>query len=100
MAIDRLNNRLPTVAADSSALRPKNLQSQASSTSKSTGAETVTLTEQSQKLNESLFSQASQPPINRDKIDAIKQALADGTYVIDNAKIAEKLQTFERLLES
>lgn len=48
------------------------------------------------KIRESL---ASQPVVDRQKVDAIKQALQDGTYKIDSENIATKLIEYEQLLK-
>ncbi len=49
-----------------------------------------------EKIRESL---ASQPVVDRQKVDAIKQALQDGTYKINSENIAAKLIEFEKLLK-
>ncbi len=49
-----------------------------------------------EKIRESL---ASEPVVDRQKVELIKQALQDGTYNIDAEKIAAKLIEFEQLLK-
>ena len=49
-----------------------------------------------EKIRESL---ASEPVINRQKVEAVKQALQDGTYTINSENIAAKLIEFEKLLK-
>jgi negative regulator of flagellin synthesis FlgM len=48
------------------------------------------------KIRESL---ASQPIIDRQKVDLVKQALQDGTYKINSENIATKLIEYEQLLK-
>ena len=48
------------------------------------------------KIRESL---ASQPVVDRQKVESIKQALQDGTYKIDSENIATKLIEYEQLLK-
>ena len=48
------------------------------------------------KIRESL---ASQPVIDRQKVDSVKQALQDGTYKINSENIAAKLIEYEQLLK-
>ena len=48
------------------------------------------------KIRESL---ASQPVIDRQKVDAVKQALQEGTYKINSENIATKLIEYEQLLK-
>ena len=49
-----------------------------------------------EKIRESL---ASEPVIDREKVEAVKQALQDGTYNINSENIAAKLIEFEQLLK-
>ena len=49
-----------------------------------------------EKIRESL---ASQPVVDREKVESIKQALQDGTYKINSENIATKLIEFEQLLK-
>lgn len=49
-----------------------------------------------EKIRESL---ASQPVVDREKVETIKQALQDGTYKINSENIATKLIEFEQLLK-
>ncbi|MGH1538606.1 MAG: flagellar biosynthesis anti-sigma factor FlgM [Gammaproteobacteria bacterium] len=48
------------------------------------------------KIRESL---ASEPIIDRQKVDTVKQALQDGTYKINSENIATKLIEYEQLLK-
>ncbi len=48
------------------------------------------------KIRESL---ASEPVVDRQKVEAVKQALQDGTYKINSENIANKLIEYEQLLK-
>ncbi|MDT8406783.1 MAG: flagellar biosynthesis anti-sigma factor FlgM [Methylococcales bacterium] len=100
MAIDPISTRLQSPPAEGS-LRAKALQTAKPSQAEAfSSTERVTLTEQGQQLSATLSPDStSQPPVDSDKVKQIKEALSSGTYVIDNAKIAERLQSFEQLLE-
>ena len=41
---------------------------------------------------------AAAPEVRREKVDALKQSVADGTYTVDPRKVAEKLVASEALL--
>lgn len=76
----------------------------ASSTNKAdsaavTSSDQVELTSTAQKLDEVVASLASEPVVNRQKVDAVKQALAEGQYQVDSATIAQKLIEIDELLK-
>ncbi len=48
------------------------------------------------KIRESL---ASEPVVDRQKVDTVKQALQDGSYKINSENIATKLIEYEQLLK-
>lgn len=64
-----------------------------------TSNEQVELTSAAQKLDEVVASLGSEPVVDRQKIEALKQALADGKYQIDSANIAQKLIEIDELLK-
>ena len=41
---------------------------------------------------------ASQPSFDKAKVDAIKQAIADGSYTVDPEKLAQSIIQFEKEL--
>ena len=41
---------------------------------------------------------AAAPEVRREKVDALKQSVADGTYAVDSHKVAQKLLASESLL--
>ena len=61
-------------------------------------ADSVNLTKSGIKLNELEHSVAEGPDVNQQRVEAIKKAIAAGTYNVDADKIAKKLTTLESLL--
>ena len=64
-----------------------------------TSNEQVELTGTAQRLDEVVASLANEPVVDRQKVDAIKQALADGQYQVDSATVAQKLIEIDELLK-
>lgn len=60
--------------------------------------DTVSLTPQAQKLKDLESRISSLPEVDTDRVSAIKDAIANGTYEIDANRIAEKMMQFERSL--
>ena len=65
----------------------------------SAGNDQVELTSAAQKLDEVVANLAAEPTVNRQKVEAIKQDLADGKYQVDTANIAQKLIEIDELLK-
>ncbi len=45
-------------------------------------------------------SLATEPEVNADRVTAIKNALANGSYQIDNEKLAQNIMNFEQALSN
>lgn len=60
--------------------------------------DTVSLTPQAQKLKDLENRISSLPEVDSDRVNAIKDAIANGSYEIDANSIAGKLMQFERSL--
>jgi negative regulator of flagellin synthesis FlgM len=60
--------------------------------------DTVSLTDTAARLKSLETGVASLPVVDTQRVEHIKKALADGTYQIDDKKVAEKLQKFEQSL--
>ena len=58
----------------------------------------VELTGSVKKLDEVISSLANEPVVDRQKVEAIKQALAEGRYQVDSANVAQKLIEIDELL--
>ncbi|QEP43282.1 flagellar biosynthesis anti-sigma factor FlgM [Ectothiorhodospiraceae bacterium BW-2] len=60
------------------------------------GADKVSLTDTSLRLRSLETALADVPVVNEQRVESIKQAIADGSYQIDARQIADKLVQFER----
>lgn len=61
-----------------------------SKTAAATGAQ-VNISEQAQLMNKASEVARSAPDVRRDKVDALKAQILNGTYKIDSETVAEKL---------
>ena len=61
-------------------------------------ADTVSLTDTAARLKSLETSVASLPVVDAQRVEHIKKTLANGTYNIDDKKVASKLQKFEQSL--
>lgn len=59
----------------------------------------VDLTNSAQKIDQVISSLSAEPIVDRQKIDEIKSALAEGRYEINSAAIADKLIEIDELLK-
>lgn len=66
----------------------------------STAEDSVSLTDQAEKLRALESSIANQPVVDTKRVESIRGAILDGTYTIDSNKTAEKMADFEGLLDS
>ena len=69
------------------------------STGRPSTQDTVSLTETSAQLRSIESSLASLPVVDTQRVESIKQALADGSYQVDAGSIADKLINFEQTLD-
>ncbi|MFK8028216.1 MAG: flagellar biosynthesis anti-sigma factor FlgM [Gammaproteobacteria bacterium] len=69
------------------------------STSASATADQVDLTNSAQKLDQVISSLSSEPIVDRQKVDEIKSALAEGRYEVNSSVIADKLIEIDELLK-
>ena len=60
--------------------------------------DTVSLTPEAQQLRDLESSIAELPEVDSGRVNAIKDAIADGSFEIDSNRIAEKLMQFEGAL--
>lgn len=66
---------------------------------KSATSDTVSLSENAVQLGKLESSVVSMPVSDTQRIEQVKQAIMDGSYTIDPAKVAEKLMQFEAILK-
>lgn len=101
MAIDlsRLNNSpaVSTTTRASSAKESSAVSASASVTKTAavTSGEPVTLSDGAQQLQKITDKLNDQPTVNSARVAELKQAVADGSYQVDSAKVASKLLNFE-----
>lgn len=105
MAIE-INNNIPLATSHgvdsgnrSQATADQSDQPKAAETSNSVSStDQVSLTHTAQTLRELAEIVAKESVVDTDKVNAIKQALADGTFEVDAERIAAKLAEMEKAL--
>jgi negative regulator of flagellin synthesis FlgM len=65
-----------------------------------TAEDSVSLTDQAEKLRALESSIKNQPVVDTKRVESIRSAILDGTYTVDSSKTAEKMADFERLLDN
>ena len=60
------------------------------------GSETVSLTGTAAKLQQIASQMAGLPQVDSDRVEAIKQAVNEGSYQVDAERVARKMIDFER----
>jgi len=62
--------------------------------------ENVSFTQTAELLRNAESKIAEQPVVDTQKVEAVKKAIAEGTYEFDASKTAENIAAFENLLDS
>jgi negative regulator of flagellin synthesis FlgM len=65
-----------------------------------TAEDSVSLTDQAEKLRALEASIEKQPVVDTKRVESIRSAILDGSYSVDSTKTADKMADFERLLDS
>lgn len=91
-AINALDQRGTKISQASEPSEAPDTKTQAS------GAEVVTLTDLAARLQQLTQSVADLPVADRQKIESLRQSIADGSYVVEPNLVAEKLVALESLL--
>ena len=103
MAIE-INNITPTKAhrsTDDTKLNQSSDQPAAQQeTGKSSATDTVSLSDNAVQLGKIEHSVATTPVIDTQRVEQLKQAIANGSYEADAEKVADKLMQFESILKS
>ena len=105
MVIDfsRLNSAQATpggtrtnAAKDSVEAKAPALPAKAEQTASTQSGESVHLSNEAQQLQKITDSLRDQPVVNKARVAELKQAIADGSYQIDNVRLAGKIIKAER----
>ncbi len=73
---------------------------QAAAPGAAAGSDVVTLTDLGGRLQALTQSVADVPAVDSKRVEFFRQAIADGTYQVDAAAVADKLANFESMLGS
>jgi len=73
--------------------------SNASSAATGQSVDQVEITDTAKKVEQVISSLSSEPIVDRQKVDEIKSALAEGRYEVNSADIANKLIEVDELLK-
>ena len=89
------------VPADESQVKPAVEQQAANTeTGKSSTADTVNISDNAAQLGKMGNAIDTSPVIDIKRVEQVKQAISNGTYEVDAAKVADKLMQFENILKS
>lgn len=66
---------------------------------KSTTADTVSLSDNAVQLGKLENTVASTPVVDTQRVEQVKQAIREGSYEVDPARVADKLMQFESILK-
>lgn len=77
----------------------KNQESAKGNKIQATGDDKVELSEHADKLKSLQASVESQPVVDTKRVEAIRNAVLDGTYNVNTESTAEKMLAFETLLD-
>jgi negative regulator of flagellin synthesis FlgM len=91
--IGRLGNVSPIDGAHSDAATPRK-SDDGGAVDRASTSDQLTLTA----IGRYLANSSNEPPVDRERVDAIRNALADGSYEIDSARVAAKLLRLDREL--
>ena len=69
-------------------------------TGKSSTTDTVSLSDNAMQLGKLDNSSIAAPVVDTQRVEQVKQAISDGSFKVDAAKVADKLMQFESILKS
>lgn len=69
------------------------------STGRPSTVDTVSLTDTAARLREMENTLAKLPVVDNQRVEAVRQAIADGTFEVDAERVARKMLAFEQALD-
>lgn len=86
----------PTISSSHNSAQTNTIKNNSDTTAKSASAgEPVQLSKDARQLQSVTQRLADMPSVNSDKVAQLKQAIADGSYQIDNERVASKILSLE-----
>ncbi len=86
----------PTISSSHNSAQTNTIKNNSDTTAKSASAgEPVQLSKDARQLQSVSQRLADMPSVNSDKVAQLKQAIADGSYQIDNERVASKMLSLE-----
>ena len=86
----------PSISSSHNSAQTNTIKNNPDTTAKSASAgEPVQLSKDARQLQSVSQRLADMPSVNSDKVAQLKQAIADGSYQIDNERVASKMLSLE-----
>jgi negative regulator of flagellin synthesis FlgM len=85
---------------DSKLNKPEEQPAVQQETGKSSTNDTVSLSDSAVNLGKLDNTAVSAPVVDTQRVEQVKQAISDGSYEVDPARVADKLMQFESILKS
>ena len=92
-------SKVPGATDDSQVKRAVEQTSTQQESGKSATADTVSLSDNAVQLGKLDNTAVSTPVVDTQRVEQVKQAIKDGTYEVDPARVADKLMQFESILK-
>jgi negative regulator of flagellin synthesis FlgM len=92
-------SKVSSTTDDSQVKRAVEQTSTQQESGKSATADTVSLSDNAVQLGKLDNTAVSTPVVDTQRVEQVKQAIKDGTYEVDPAKVADKLMQFESILK-
>ncbi len=92
-------SKVPGSSDDSQVKQTAEQPSTQQESGKSTTADTVSLSDNAVQLGKLENTVASTPVVDTQRVEQVKQAIREGSYEVDPAKVADKLMQFESILK-
>ena len=94
------HNLISGLASQKQAEQTQNHENAAGNKTRGSSDDSVSLTDQAEKLRALEASIEKQPVVDTKRVESIRSAILEGSYIVDNNKTAEKMAEFERLLDN